>query len=106
MKVVSRDFNAKALTFVGMFCTVCTEAMAQSADVDTMVSDVTDTTRRLGKLVLDLLSYILLIVGGILVVTQSIKFARDDPQKSDVYMKLGIGLIAGFGLLKLIKTWM
>ena len=94
----------KSILFAATFMTVCTTAMATKTISDSAVIDgVSTQAESLGKKVVELLSYLLLIIGAVLVTIQSIKFARKDPQASDAYMALGIGLLAGFGLLQVIK---
>lgn len=84
---------------------VCLSASA-AIDPNSLLNDVTSKGKQLGTSIISLLSWVLLAIGAILVVVQTIKFMRNDPQASDVYMKLGIGLVVGFGVLQIISSLM
>ena len=90
-------------TALGVFLISVQSALCQTKDASTMLSTAgTNLKNILNPLVTDI-SYILGLIGIVMVAPTLIKFLKGDPASSDAFVKLGAGFIIGFILLQIFK---
>lgn len=88
----------------GVFLISVQNALCQTKDASTMLSTAgTNLKNILNPLVTDV-SYILGLIGIVMVAPTLIKFLKGDPASSDAFVKLGSGFLMGFVVLQVIKA--
>ncbi len=102
--------HGKFLTIgLGVMCIMalaCPEAAAQRFQGLNTLKDLEAAAQDTGKYIIDIAFVFTGIIGGLMLIPALIKALKGEPQTRDAITVVGLGLIASFIILAIIKTVM
>ena len=106
MKKIFNSVLGKITAASALVAATANDAFASNADFDfsTMAKEATDSLKGATGSVLNIVSILILIIGGIMLLWAFIKRSKNDGQGNDALVGWGVGLIVTFLALQVIKV--
>ena len=104
MKKIFNSIFGKVVAASALVAATAKEVKAKSYDFETMANEASGALGSAAAGVLNIVSILVLIIGGIMLLWAFIKRSKNDGQGNDALVGWGIGLIVTFLALQVVKV--
>lgn len=81
-------------------------AFAQNTDINSILNGVLTKVKSAGMPIVDIVLITIGTIGVIMCIPATIKYLRGDPTASDIFLKIGGGIVIVVGLVEVIRQYL